>query len=92
MKKTLSKRETQVLKMLLAEYTQAEIARTLNLSFNRVNDIKRIIFEKWEVESMVGLAREAIRRGILELEKDTFKPLKEVPQKATQYVYTYTTK
>lgn len=89
MKKTLSKRETQVLKMLLAEYRQKEIADTLGISFNRVHDIKRIIFEKWEVESMVGLTREAIRRGILELEDDTFKPVTEVRQKATKYVYNY---
>lgn len=92
MKKTLSKRETQVLKMLLAEYTQAEIARLLNLSFNRVHDVKCSIFRKWEVESMVGLTREAIRRGILELEADTFKPDTQKQQSSTEYIYTYTVK
>lgn len=73
MKKALSKRERQILKMLLAEYRQKDIARLLNLSPNRVQDVKRIIFEKWEVESMVGLVKEAIKQEYLELEDDTFE-------------------
>lgn len=92
MRKKLSKRETQVVKLLLAEYTQAEIARLLKLSSNRVHDVKRIIFEKWGVESMVGLAREAIKRGILELEDDTFEEPEKQQNQAPEFVYTYTVK
>lgn len=73
MKKTLSKRETQVLKMLLAEYSVSEIANTLNLHINTVCGTRQRIFEKWEVESMIGLTKEAIKRGILELDEDTFE-------------------
>lgn len=70
MKQTLSRREKQVAKMLLAEYSQKEIARLLGLSSNRVCDLRRNIFEKWEVETMVGMVKEAIKRGLLELEED----------------------
>lgn len=86
MKKTLSKREEQVLKMLLAEYTQTEICEALNLSMSRVNGVKSIIMEKWEVESMVGLIKEAIKRGILELDEDSPDAAVTNPR----YVYTYT--
>jgi DNA-binding CsgD family transcriptional regulator len=73
MKQTLSPREEQILKMLLAEYSQAEIGRTLNLSHSRVHDVKNIIQKKWAVDSMVGLIKEAIKRGYIELEEDNFK-------------------
>jgi len=72
MTQKLSKREKQVLKMLLAEYSQKEISDTLNLSYSRVHSIKSIIMEKWEVDTMVGLVKEGIKRGYLELEPDTF--------------------
>ncbi len=75
MKETLSRREEQILKMLLAEYSQSQISGLLNLSYSRVNDVKRIIMEKWQVETTVGLTVESIRRGYLELEEDTFDEL-----------------
>ena len=43
----LSRRERQILKMLLAEFTQKEISATLELSYSRVNDGKTNIMEKW---------------------------------------------
>ena len=72
MKGKLSKREEQILKLLLAEYTQSEISKILDLSYSRVSDVKRIIKEKWEVDSTIGLILESIRRGYVEVERDTF--------------------
>jgi len=72
MTQKLTKREKQVLKMLLAEYSQKEISRLLNLSYSRVNDIKSVIMKKWEVETMIGLVKEGVKQGYLELEDDTF--------------------
>lgn len=98
MKQTLSKRERQVLKMLLAEYKQKEISDTLNLSYSRVHSIKQIIMEKWGVETMVGLVKEGIKRGYLEIEDDTFEvPIGqsanrqiESPNNGPTIIYTYT--
>jgi DNA-binding CsgD family transcriptional regulator len=72
MKGKLSKREEQILKLLLAEYTQSEISSILGLSYSRVSDVKRIIKGKWEVDSTIGLILESIRRGYVEIERDTF--------------------
>ena len=71
MKKALSKREEQILKLLLAEYSQVEICQLLDLSYSRVSDVKSIIMEKWEVYSVVGLVIKSIRKGYLELEDDS---------------------
>lgn len=73
MKRVLSKREEQVLKLLLAEYSQNEICEALDLSYSRVNDVKMIIMKKWGVETMVGLVLESIRLGFLEVEVDCFE-------------------
>ena len=64
----LSTRERQILKMLLAEYSQKEISSVLDLSYSRVNDVKTNIMEKWDVKTMVGLVKESIRHGYIELE------------------------
>ena len=50
MKRTLSKREHQVLKLILAEYSLLEVSKALNLSLSRVYSIKSIIMEKWDIE------------------------------------------
>jgi hypothetical protein len=85
MKRTLSQREEQVLKLLLAEYNQSEIAFQLNLSMSRINDIKRIIMEKWEIDSknLMGLLLEGIRRGYVEVDRDNFE------SSDCNYVYEY---
>ncbi|MBD81288.1 MAG: hypothetical protein CL840_20390 [Crocinitomicaceae bacterium] len=66
----LSRREKQIVKMLLAEYTQLEIAKTLGIHPNTVSDTKRRIMEKWHVKTMVGIVKEGIRKGYLEMEDD----------------------
>jgi DNA-binding CsgD family transcriptional regulator len=74
MKRTLSKRECQVLKLILAEYSLLEISIVLEISLSRVYDIKSIIMEKWEIDSknLMGLLLEGIRRGYVEVERDSF--------------------
>lgn len=80
MKSLLSKREEQVLKLLLAEYSQNEICEVLELSYSRVNDVKMIIMKKWGVGTMIGLVLESIRQGYLEVEKDRFDDNSEYGQ------------
>jgi DNA-binding CsgD family transcriptional regulator len=67
MKKSLSNREEQILKLLLAEYSQIEICNILKLSQGRVSDVKAMIMEKWEVDTIVGLVKKAIERGSLNI-------------------------
>jgi DNA-binding CsgD family transcriptional regulator len=71
MKKSLSNREEQILKLLLAEYSQIEICNILKLSQGRVSDVKAMIMEKWEVDTIVGLVKKAIERGYLDIEDDS---------------------
>ncbi len=71
MKRKLTTRERQILKMYLAEYTQKEISSTLNLSLSTVNTFKKKVMTKWGVETVVGLIKESIKRGYLEIEEDT---------------------
>ncbi len=70
MKKSLSKRETQILKLILAEYTPTEIGKVLNIHLNTVCSTRRSIMNKWQINSMVSLVRESIKQGYLELEDD----------------------
>ncbi len=72
MKRELSKREREVLKLLLLEYTQKEICNKLNLKSSSVNTYKNKIMEKWEVKSLVGLTLEAIKRGDMDLWRKMF--------------------
>lgn len=71
MKTELSKRQKQVLKLFLAGYTHQEVCRTLGLHTNTISCYKKIIMEKWDVKNMVELVIESIKRGYLEIEKDT---------------------
>ena len=71
MKKSLSNREEQILKLLLAEYSQIEICNILKLTQGRVSDVKAMIMEKWEVDTIVGLVKKAIERGYLDIEDDS---------------------
>ena len=67
----MSNREEQILKLLLAEYSQIEICNILKLSQGRVSDVKAMIMEKWEVDTIVGLVKKAIERGYLDIEDDS---------------------
>jgi DNA-binding NarL/FixJ family response regulator len=72
MRGRLTTRERQILKMYLAEYRLKEISSTLNLSMSTVSTFKRKVMDKWDVETEVGLIKESIKRGYLEIEEDTF--------------------
>ena len=88
--RSLSKREEQVLKLLLAEYSQIEICSLLNLSYSRVSDIKRIIMQKWNVDTMISLVIKSIKLGYLEVEEDSFDtPPDHKPYKDQEVVYKY---
>ncbi len=73
MKLQLSRQEERVLKLLLVGYTQAEIAKMLKLSQSRIQDIKKIIKRKWGVQNDIEFVVEAIRRGLIELERDNME-------------------
>jgi DNA-binding CsgD family transcriptional regulator len=88
MKKSLSKREEQILKLILAEYSQNEICKLLDLSYSRVSDVKSIVMEKWGVKTMIGLVKESIKRGYLELEEDTFEESNDRTLNQ-QFIYDY---
>lgn len=90
MYKELSKRETQVLKMLLAEYRPIEISRALDLHPNTVTGYKKSIMRKWGVSSMVGLVKEGIKRGILELDEEEEITPKKRETSSLKIIYTYT--
>ena len=85
----LSKREEQVLKLLLAEYSQVEICQLLELSYSRVSDIKRIIMQKWGVETMISLVIKSIKLGYLEVEEDTLDEVEPYVFKKQEVVYKY---
>ncbi|MBD78549.1 MAG: hypothetical protein CL840_06495 [Crocinitomicaceae bacterium] len=70
MEAQLPKRQKQVLKLMLAGYTQQEICKLLNLHTNTVSCYKKIIMEKWDAENMVELVLESIKRGYLEIEEE----------------------
>ncbi len=67
----LSKREQQVLKLLLSGYLQKQVAYELGISESRVQDVKSIIKKKWGVSSDIEFILTAIRKGYLQLEDDT---------------------
>ncbi|MFT6504157.1 MAG: DNA-binding NarL/FixJ family response regulator [Crocinitomicaceae bacterium] len=87
--KSLSKREEQVLKLLLAEYSQVEICQLLELSYSRVSDIKRIIMQKWNVETMISLVIKSIKMGYLEIEEDTWEDQEPHVFQEPDVVYKY---
>lgn len=90
MERKLSRREEQILKLILAEYSQNHICKVLDLSYSRVNSVKSIIMEKWAVETTVGLVLKAIKLGYLEVEDDTFEEETVKPTlNYTEYIYAY---
>lgn len=61
----LSPREQQVFAMLAEDLNYIEIAKRLNLSRKTVNNHRDHIMKKMEINSQVGLVREAVRLGII---------------------------
>ncbi|WP_233752719.1 response regulator [Flavilitoribacter nigricans] len=62
----LSRREKQVLRLIVDEFTTAEIAEKLHISFGTVETHRRNILIKLGARNTAGLVRTAIEYGLLE--------------------------
>lgn len=62
---TLTNRQQQILDMIAAEQTNAQIAKALGLSVPTVESHRRNLFRKAGVRSMAGLVKEAMRQGLI---------------------------
>ena len=61
----LSSREKEVLKLILEEHSNSEIAGRLFISVRTVNAHKRNLLEKTGAKNMVGLVIYAIEKGLI---------------------------
>ena len=62
----LTEQEQKVLKLILAEYSNREIANIIHRSTRTVEGIKYRIMDKLEVTTVVGLVKYAIENGWLD--------------------------
>ncbi len=62
----LTQRETQILQLIGEEYTTQEIANQLFLSKYTVEGYRVSLFSKLRVKNVVGLAKYAVRMGLVE--------------------------
>jgi DNA-binding NarL/FixJ family response regulator len=62
----LTKRETEVLKLIALGNTNRQIADQLFLSFRTVNTHRANIMQKLDIHETAGLVRHAIRLGLVE--------------------------
>jgi DNA-binding NarL/FixJ family response regulator len=63
----LTRREMEVLRLIVAGYSNAEIARELHISEQTVKTHLAHLMRKIEVRSRLQAARYAIRRGLVEV-------------------------
>jgi len=61
----LSKREKEILALVLEEYSNVQIADKLSLSLRTVENHKYNLFRKLDVKSAIGLMKAVIQRGLL---------------------------
>ena len=61
---TLTRRERDVLQLLVDGCTNAEIGRRLGIREQTVKDHVSVLFEKFKVRSRVALAVAAVRAGL----------------------------
>ncbi len=64
----LSKRETEVLKLIVDEFSNQEIANELFISIRTVETHKRNLIEKLDVKNTTGLVKYAIKNKIVNLD------------------------
>jgi len=62
----LTKRETEVLKLIAEEYSNPEIAKELFISIRTVDTHRRNLLEKLQAKNTAGLVKYAIKHGIVE--------------------------
>ncbi len=61
----LTLRQQQVLTLIAAEQTTAQIAQVLGLSVPTVETHRRNLFRRAGVRSVAGLVKEAMRQGLI---------------------------
>lgn len=62
----LTKRETEIIKMISEELTNAEIANKLGISVRTVDTHRRNLLQKLDVKNTAGLVRYALQNGLLD--------------------------
>lgn len=62
----LTKRETEIIKMIAEELTNGEIAEKLNISIRTVDTHRRNLLQKLDVKNTAGLVRYALQNGLLD--------------------------
>lgn len=65
-KHLLTKREIEVLKMVMAETPSAEIAKIFNISVRTVDTHRKNILRKLNVKTLIALTKYAITQGWIE--------------------------
>ena len=68
MKPQLSKRESEILKLISWEYTSSEIANRLFVSTETVRSHRKKLLAKMEVRNVAGLVRRGFELGVLQYE------------------------
>jgi DNA-binding NarL/FixJ family response regulator len=61
----LTSRETEIVKLLAKEYTNENIAGTLNISYRTVETHRKNIMQKTKAQNLAGLIRYAYENGII---------------------------
>jgi DNA-binding NarL/FixJ family response regulator len=62
----LTKKESEVLKLIAQEFSNQEIAEKLGCSIRTVDTHKRNLIRKLEVKNVVGLVKYALKMGVIE--------------------------
>jgi len=65
-KPTLTRRETEILHLIIEEHTNQEIADKLFLSLRTIENHRFSLFQKLDVKNTVGLVKVAIQLGLIE--------------------------
>jgi DNA-binding CsgD family transcriptional regulator len=63
----LTDREHEILELIAKEYTSEKIADYLHISLSTVETHRRNIFQKLEVNSVVGLVKVALKKGLIKI-------------------------
>jgi DNA-binding NarL/FixJ family response regulator len=64
--RSLTRREIEILRLVVAEHTNVTIGEKLGISSTTVDKHRRNIFKKLNVHSVLGLMRVALRYGLLD--------------------------
>ena len=65
-KPSLTRRETEILHLIIEEYTNQQIADKLFLSLRTIENHRFSLFQKLDVKNTVGLVKMAIQLGLIE--------------------------